>query len=319
MAPIVLKITEQYKADTLEQALDQAARSHQKAFELDRLTEDMAEFCGDFSCDALQAEQSDGEVSTGYQISAQLLDLVQDLKQCNVFTSCEEYDDVSNEDILQDLKLTMQKDMIDMPELLESQDESDFLEQALGLAAQQYAKSFAADRMVSDQMDLDDSELFYDCVDFNIPEDLIEMYMPTTGSCQMSDTLFDIVQDAKELQMTETEDMDHLDSPDFIFELELEILKDMSNSSVVMAEPEIIPRALPLTPHPKQVASVRTKSMQGVRCSLPLGSFANARTPCGGLSCGSPKKVPASPVTAAWCAHKVAASPANAIWRSHRV
>jgi len=336
MAPIVQKIAEQYSTDIdfLGQALEQASRAHLKAFELDRFIEDESEVVEDFSCDAsVPSEQPDGEVFT--QISAHLFDLMQDLKSCNMSTITEEYDDISNEDVMEDLKLALYEDMNGLPELLNSQDESDFLEQALGFAAQQYAMSFASDRMVYDQVDSDDSELFYDCIDFDLPENLVEMYMPmASGACQMSDKLFDMVQDMKDMKMTENEDLDELplESPDFISELELSMLEDMNNLPVQEPEKEIAAKAMnrrestfeaarALVPHPKQLASSRTKTTSSVTCSLPIACFANARSsPCGGMSCGTPKvSCGSTPKVGERTPKRVAASPASAAWRAQRV
>lgn len=333
MAP-VQKITEQFIADsdTLEQALEHASRAHQKAFELDRITEDFSECITedqsgcveDFWCHfSLEDDQLADEVSTDFQISSQLIDLVRELKTA---TTSEESDDVSNEDVLQDLKLTVQKDMNDIPELLAELDEGELLEQALERAAQQYERSFASERLASD-----DSEIFHDCVDFDLPQDLLEMYyMPgIVETCQISNGLLDVVQDLRDTATTKTNDLDVLcfGSTDFQrkreLELELSMLRDMTVSMfrdmtdlpLVLPEPEPEFDEMKLTPHPKQTATTRTKSKSAVTCSLPLACFSNARVPCGGMSygstpkkamsCGTPKSVTASPASAAWRAQRV--------------
>lgn len=322
MTPLVEKITQQYNADNdmLEQVLGQASRAYEKAFLFDRFTDFTMEGIDDFSCnDALQEEQLDCELSPGIQVSEQLFNLMQELKHCHLSTIGEKYVDVSNGDVLHDLKFQMQQDVWNMPHLLAAQDEGEPLEQALECAARRYQMSFAldrlvpddaSDRLVPDDVHADDAELFFDCIDFNSDQDRIEMHMPTIP---MSDMLFDMVQDLKNVQLKETEDLDDLclGTPNFEAELELSMLEDMSKiSHGPDVEREIASKAL--APHPKQLASVRNKAV--VTCSLPLACFANARVSCGGVPCGSPKKVTASPANAAW-----RASPASAAWRSHRV
>jgi len=234
MCTAVQKITKQFSADTdidiLEEALEQASRAHQKAFDLDRITEDcsegitedQSECIEDFWCDEV------AEVSTGVQISTQLLDLVQDLKLC----SSEEFDD---------------------------EDESEILEQALGLAAQQYEKSFASERLAFKELDSDDSELFHDCVDFSIPQDHFN-YMPfALGTCQISDELLDMVQDMKGMKMIEADDLDELffESTDFKSELELSMLEDMNNLQLELpvSEPELVAKNVVAEPtKPKTMA-----------------------------------------------------------------
>jgi hypothetical protein len=313
MTLIVNKITQTCSDDhdLLDQALDQASRAYEKAFLSDRLVqEDFVD--SSFDC-SVQDEEFDYEPSQGMQISAQLFNLMQELKSCHTSTIGEERNDVSNEDILHDLKLQMQEDVSKMPEILAAQDEGDFLEQALEYAAQQYEKAFALDRLAVNNIYDDDAELFYDCNEFNIDDDLLKMYMPTTSSaCSISDSLFDIVKDVKGMQVKEANEAEGVvfRDLDMASELELCMLEDLNDLSPgEVGEPEIVSRAL--APHPKKLASVRNKS--AVTCSLPLGSFVNARSPCGGMPCGSPKKVTASPASAAW------RSPACAAWRSQRI
>lgn len=315
MTLIVDKITKQYSAgnDLLDQALDQASRAYEKAFLSDRLTQDIAED-QDFSCDrSLPYEDFDCEFTEGTEISSQLFDLMQELKFCNASAMSDEFEDVSNEDTLYDLKLQMQEDVRMMPEFLAAPEQDLLLEQALERAAQQYEMSFALDRVAICDTDADDAELFYDCNEPICDDDTIKMYMPaTTGTCSISDNLFDMVQEVKSMQVKETKNLDGLvfNTLDMETELELCMLEDMIKLSPgEVGEPEAVSRAF--APHPKQLASVRNKS--AVTCSLPLTCFVNARSPCGGMPCGTPTRFTASPASAAW------RSPASAAWRSRRI
>jgi len=294
MAPLIQKITEEscVNVDLLEQALEQASRTHQKVFDFDRLN-----VIEDFSCDEVPMQitetmEQEIDASSEFEISSLLFDLVQDLKLSKISlpVDCDDYDSISNEDIIEDLQLTMQHDMNALPDLLKGQDEGDFLEQALEFVARQYERSFASDRLTFEQHDLDDSDLFYDCVELEVPEE-------TYGS-QISDILFDLVQDTKDMKLCLAEDLDEFwtKSENFVQELELDMLKDM-NSLPGILEPEIIVKLM--APHPKKAAVARSK------CMLPSAGFVNARTPCGGMSCASPKWVGASPASAAWRAQMV--------------
>eukprot|EP00746_Dinoflagellata_sp_MGD_P055377 gnl/MRDRNA2_/MRDRNA2_24105_c0_seq1.p1 gnl/MRDRNA2_/MRDRNA2_24105_c0~~gnl/MRDRNA2_/MRDRNA2_24105_c0_seq1.p1 ORF type:complete len:315 (-),score=80.75 gnl/MRDRNA2_/MRDRNA2_24105_c0_seq1:258-1202(-) len=314
MTLIVDKITQKYSADNdlLDQVLDQASRGYEKAFLSDRLTKNMAED-QDFSCDCSSPQEHfDYEFTDGVEISEQLFNLMQELKFCNTSTIREECEDVSNEDMYHDLELQMQEDVRNMPELLALK-EGELLEDALERAAQQYEMSFALDRVVMCDMEADDAELFYDCNELIVDDDTLKMYMPTTAStCSISDNLFDMVQEVKSMHVKEVMDLDGLivNTLDMESELELSMLEDMSKLSLSeIAEPSTVSSAL--APHPKQMASARNKL--AVTCSLPLTCFVNARSPCGGVPCGTPKRVTASPANAAW------RSPASAAWRSQRI
>lgn len=263
--------------DILEEALEQAARAHQKAFDFERFDEYRSECIEDFECDWLiKDEHLNRDAFTGHQISAQLSNLVQDLKHCTVATSSEEdhLDNVSNADIVQDLQLAMQEDMTNLPEFLAAQDEEKSLEQALGEAAQQYEESFASDRLACNKLASFESDPVNDCADFQFAQDM---------------------------EITWTEDLED----DLIFEspeseLELSMLRDMNS---IPFDAETVERTL--IPHPRQVVTTRTKSKSAVSCSLPVACFSNARAPCSGMHCGSPKRVVASPASAAWRSQRV--------------